>query len=308
MAMVKRSQSASTEMVNDGVESSLPPDTSMLDLSSIVRFVPRINSRQSVAIRYGAAVLLPLSFIALRFAIGRVIDDGVPFALLFIPIALSGFYGGFGPGLVSVLTTIAFADYFLIPPVYTLGLPDTRAVVYTLFFSISGLIVSALGEVGRNAVLQASNEAEICKFAQQQLMANEERLRITEQVVSGGVWDWDIAHGNVYWSDGFQRLCDYPLDQKPTYELWVDSLHPEDRDQILVQLNELFKQKLHNWSMEYRIRTATGRTRWVDSRGQVFYDAAGRPKRMVGINVDITSRRFGGEPIHVNEPHLRTGS
>src|SRR5215831_3412219 len=247
MAMVKNSQSASTEMRDDGMKSTLPPDISMVDLSFILRFVPRINSRQSVAVRYGAAILLSLAFIALRWLVGRVIDDAIPFALLFIPIALSGFYGGFGPGLVSVLTTIAFADYFLIPPLYTVGLPDTRAVVYTLFFSISGLVVSALGEVGRNAVLQASNEAEICKVAQQQLLANEERLRITEQLVSGGVWDWDIAHGNVYWSDGFQRLCDYPLDQRPSYELWVESLHPEDRDRILAQLDELFQQKLHNW-------------------------------------------------------------
>jgi PAS domain-containing protein len=60
--------------------------------------------------------------------------------------------------------------------------------------------------------------------------------------------------------------------------------------------------------MEYRIRTATGRTRWIDSRGQIFYDAAGKPKRMVGINVDITSRRFGGELIRMSEAHLRVGS
>ena len=147
-----------------------PPGRAMPDLSRILRFLPKITSRQSLAWRYGGAVLISLAFIALRWLVGRVIDDGAPFALLFIPIALSGFYGGFGPGLVSILTTIAFADYFLILPLYTVGLPDTRAVVYTLFFSISGLIVSALGEVGRNAVLQASNEAEICKITQQQLL------------------------------------------------------------------------------------------------------------------------------------------
>lgn len=308
MAMVKIWQWASTNMRRGDLKSSESPDRPMLDFSWISRFLPKINSRQSVAWRYGGAVVVSLVFIALRWLLGRVVDDGVPFALLFIPIALSAFYGGFGPGLVSVLTTIAFADYFLIPPLYTVGFPDKRAVLYTLFFSISGLVVSALGEVGRNAVLQASNEADISRFAQQQLLANEERLRITEQVVSGGVWDWDVTHNNVYWSDGFQRLCDYPLDQKPSYELWVESLLPEDRDRIVAQLEELFDQRLHNWSMEYRIRTATGRIRWVDSRGQVFYDAAGKPKRMVGINVDITSRRFGDEPFRMAEPHLRTGS
>jgi len=306
--MAKNCSQASTNVRRSELESSSPRNRPMVDLSSIIRFVPRLDSRQSIAIRYGGAVLISLAFISLRWLIGRVIDDGVPFALLFIPIALSGFYGGFGPGLVSVLTTIAFADYFLIPPPYTFGLPDTKAVVYTLFFSISGLIVSALGDLGRNAVLQASNEAGICKVAQQQLLANEERLNIAEQVVSGGVWDWDVAQGTVYWSDGFQRLCDYPLHQKPSYELWVESLHPEDRDRILEHLYELFEQKLHNWSMEYRIRTATDRTRWILSRGQVFYDPSGKPKRMVGINVDITSRRFAGEPIQMTEARLRTGS
>ena len=257
--------------------------------------------------RYGGAVVVSVIFIALRWLLGHVIDDGVPFAILFIPIALSAFYGGLGPGMVSVLTTIAFADYFLIPPLYTLGLPDTKAVVYTLLFSISGLVVSALGEIGRNAVLQASNEAEIRKVAQQELLANEERLRIAEQVISGGVWDWDVAHGEVYWSDGFQRLCDYPLNQKPSYELWLESLHPEDRDHTVAQLDELFQRKLHNWSMEYRIRTAAGRTRWVASRGQVFYDTSGKPRRMVGINVDITARRFAEDTGREPETRLRTG-
>ena len=199
----------------------------MGDWFSFSRFVPRVSARQSLAWCYGGAVLLSLGFIALRWLMGRVIDHGVPFAVLFVPIALSAFYGGLGPGLVSVLTTISFADYFLIPPLYTVGLPDTRAVVYTLLFSISGLIVSALGEVGRNAVLQASNEAEIRRVAQQELLANEERLRIAEQVVSGGVWDRDIARGEVYWSDAFQRLCDYPLDQKPSYELWSKACIPK---------------------------------------------------------------------------------
>jgi PAS domain S-box-containing protein len=277
----------------------------MAEAPSFLRFVPQVSSRQSVAWRYGGAVLISLAFIALRWLMGRVIDDGVPFAVLFIPVALSAFYGGLGPGLVSILTTITFADYFLIPPLYTVGLPDTRAVVYTLLFAISGLVISALGEVGRNAVLQASNEAEIRKFAQQQLLANEERLRVTERVMAGGVWDWDIAHGIVYWSDGFQRLCDYPLDQKPSYDLWLESLHPDDRDRVVAQLEDLFHQKRHNWSEEYRIRTAAGRIRWVASLGQAFYDASGKPRRLVGINFDITARRFAEDEVRSTQERVR---
>ena len=113
---------------------------------------------------------MSLAFLAVRWLIGHfIIDDGVPFATLVLPIALSAFYGGLGPGIVSVLTTVALTDYFLIPPLYTIGLPNTNAVVGTLMFAISGLIISALGEASREAVLQASNEAEIRQVAQQQL-------------------------------------------------------------------------------------------------------------------------------------------
>jgi PAS domain S-box-containing protein len=278
----------------------------MYEFRSLLRNVPQLNSRQSVVRRYGGAILVSLLFIAARWLLGRyIIDDGVPFATLFLPIALSAFYGGLGPGIVSVLITVASADYFLIPPLYTLGLPDTNAVVSTLLFAVSGLVISALGEASREAVLQASNEAEIRKVAQQQLLANEERLRITEQVVSGGVWDWDIASDTVYWSDGFQRLYDFALDQKPSRQKWVESMHPDDSDRVVAQLNELFRRRLHNWSEEYRIRTASGRVRWIASRGQVFYDPSGKPKRMVGINLDITARRFAQDahrdselPVH----------
>ena len=273
---------------------------------SILRVIPRQDSKQSVAWRYAGAVLVSLTFIAARWSLAHfIVDDGFPFALLSLPIALSAFYGGLGPGIVSVLITVALSDYFLIPPLYTLGFPGPKAVVGTLLFGISGLIISALGEVSREAVLQASNEAEVRQIAQQQLLANEERLRITERVVSGGVWDWDIAKDDVYWSDGFQRICDFPLDEKPSRAKWMESLHHDDRDRVVGQLGELFRQQLHNWSLEYRIRTATGRTRWISSQGQVFYDPSGRPQRMVGINLDITARRLAEDAMREPETSTR---
>jgi len=264
----------------------------MTDLLSILRVIPQRNSRQNLVLRYGGAIAVSLAFIAARWMLGRfVMDDGFPFAVLSLPIALSAFYGGLGPGIVSVLVTVTLSDYFLVPPLYTLGLPGPKAVVGTLLFAISGLVISALGEASREAVLQASNEAEIRKVAQQQLQVNEERLRITERVVSGGVWDWDIASDSVYWSDGYQRILEYTLDEKPSRQKWLESLHPDDRDRVVGQLDELFRRRLHNWSEEYRVRTASGRIRWIASHGQVIYDASGKPKRMVGINLDITARR-----------------
>lgn len=305
MAIAKCRQKASTLGKRFGGQALSPQSDRIIDLDVILQMILKPGLGQSAARRYGGAVVVTLAFIAARWLLGRVVDDGVPFATLFIPVALSAFYGGLGPGIVSVLINIVLADYFLVQPLYTLGLPDTKAVVATLMFAISGLVVSVLGEASRDAVLQATSEADVSKAAQQQLLANEERLRVTERVVGGGVWEWDIVTDTVYWSDGYQRLCDYPLDQKPSFDLWVASLHPDDRDRVLRHLDELLQEKLHNWSMEFRIRTASGRVRWFASHGQAFYDPSGKPKRMVGINLDITARRFAQESGGDSEPSKR---
>jgi PAS domain S-box-containing protein len=250
-------------------------------------------------------VFISLAFIAIRWLLASVIGHGYPFAILFIPIALSAFYGGMGPGLVSVLTILALADYFLIPPLYTLGLPDNPAVVSNFLFAVSGLVVSVLGELGRSAALLATHEAEMRRMAQHQALVSEERLRIAEQVVAGGVWEWEIPGKTVFWSDGYRRLLDYPMDEQPSLEKWMLSIHPDDRERVSAQVDEVFREQRHHSTLEYRILTASGRTRWISSHGRVFYDSAGQPRRMVGINLDITARHLAEETARNNETKMR---
>ncbi len=256
--------------------------------------------------RYAGAIVLSLGWIALRWLLGHfVIEDGFPYTSLIIPISLSAFFGGLGPGLVALLTTISLADYLLVPPLYIIGPFGAKSVVGMSLFALTGLVVSVLGEIGRNALIQASSEADISKAAQQTSMAREERLSIAEQVVAGGVWDWDPVSGSLYWTDSYRRLFDYPLNEEPSREKWLDGIHPEDRERVTGTMDDLFRRKLQHWSMEYRIRTASGRTRWIASHGHAYYDEAGRPKRMVGFDLDITARQLAEEAARTNETKLR---
>jgi PAS domain S-box-containing protein len=298
----RRAKTVAADVVHEltGVLSS-----GMSEQSLLFRFLPPVNARRSLTWRYVAAVLTSLFFIALRWSLSPIIGYDTPFAILFVGIALSAFYGGLGPGLVSLLTSLALADYFLSPPLYTLGLPDTKAVLSNFLFGVAGLVVCVLGELGRSAALQASQEADLRKLAQQHALVSEERLRVTEQVVAGGVWEWEIPSQTVYWSDGYRRLLDYPMDERPSQDKWLQSVHAEDRERVSAMVDELFRKNLHHWSAEYRILTASHRTRWIASHGRVFYDPTGQPKRLVGINVDVTARRLAEEAEHKNEAKIR---
>ena len=274
-------------------------------MSRIIGVVPKPDLSANAFRRYLVAVVVSVGCVVFRWYLAQGRADTFPFAAMFLPIAFSAYYGGFGPGLTSVLVTLTTGNYLFVPPAFSLQIPHSSTVLSLLLFSITGLVICVLGEANRRALVQGSNEAEIRRAAQEKLQANEQRLRITESLLSGGVWDWDIVPNKVYWSDAYHRMYDYPLDEEPTYEKWVASVHVDDRDRVLHHVNELFRQRLHNWSFEFRVYTATGRVRWVASNGQIFYDDQGKPVRMVGINVDITSRKAAEQEIRNNEARMR---
>lgn len=277
----------------------------MAEQRALFRFVPPPDSRHGVALRYGAALFTSLVFLGVIFLLEQFLGNETPLLILLVPIALSAFYGGLGPGLASVLTIVALADYLLFIPLFTIGPFDAKSIVSNLLLAVSGLVVCVVGEFGRNAVLLASHEAEMRRMAQHQALVSEDRLRIIEQVVAGGVWEWDIPGKTAFWSDGYRRLLDYAMDEQPSQEKWVRSVHPEDRERVTSQVDDLLSDQRHHVTLEYRIVTASGRTRWISSLGRVFYDSGGQPKRMVGFNVDITSRHLAEATTRSNETKMR---
>jgi len=60
------------------------------------------------------------------------------------------------------------------------------------------------------------------------------------------------------------------------------------------------------FTLEFRIRRRdTGEIRWMDGRGQVSFDPAGKPTRLVGLNVDVTDRKRAEESLRDANEKLR---
>ncbi len=281
------------------------PNVWLSTMPGMLALVPKPDLSSNALRRYLVAVLLPTICIVARWYFWHQSDDGFPYATMFLPIAFSAYYGGFGPGLTSVLVTMTVGNFFFVPPAFSLQIPKISTAVSLLAFAVTGLLICVLGEVNRKALAQGSAEEEIRRAAQETLKANEERLRIVENLMSAGLWDWKIPTNQVYWSDGYRRMVDVPLDEEPSYDKALETVHPEDRQRTRGQIDELFHKHLHNWSFEYRIRTATGRVRWVTGNGQIFYDAEGKPARMVGLNVDVTARKAAEQALRNNEARMK---
>ncbi|HET9474352.1 MAG TPA: PAS domain S-box protein, partial [Steroidobacteraceae bacterium] len=72
-------------------------------------------------------------------------DGGQPLLILFlIPIVISAYLGGLGPGLLATGLTAVFSDYFLLPPIHAFGFASPLAFAHWLFLLVVGVLVSVL--------------------------------------------------------------------------------------------------------------------------------------------------------------------
>ena len=113
-------------------------------------------------------------------------------------------------------------------------------------------------------------------------------IDLAQSIANLGVWEWDIPKNTVRWSDHTFRLFGHqPDDLEPNFDLFMDHVHPEDR--------ELVRQKIHAtlehgepYSFKFRIRRADGSERTLATSAQLFRNPDGQPLLLKGISHDIT--------------------
>lgn len=127
--------------------------------------------------------------------------------------------------------------------------------------------------------------------ARERIRKNEEWLRSAVEVGKVGLWDWDVETGAIVWSSEHWKMYGYePGGIEPSYEAWVESIHPEDRAKAESELRDAMESG-GDFACEFRVVHPDGKIRWLKGDGRFFYDDAGRPERMAGAMIDFTEQR-----------------
>lgn len=108
-----------------------------------------------------------------------------------------------------------------------------------------------------------------------------------------GVWDADLATGGCYYSPSWSRMLGYEPGELPDDpDLWLTLLHPDDYDQAVASGDRHVAGLTERIDTEMRLRHKDGHWVWVlDRGGTVAWDASGKPRRVVGVQTDITRRK-----------------
>lgn len=90
-------------------------------------------------------------------------------------------------------------------------------------------------------------------------------------------------------SDNMEQFLGVTVAESGSYDWWLTSLHPADRDRVVRDATAAFARG--GYSMEYRLQHKDGTYRWIEDNNRVILDASGQPKEAVGVWTDITERK-----------------
>src|SRR6202051_529359 len=120
---------------------------------------------------------------------------------------------------------------------------------------------------------------------------NQELLELAQEAGNLGLFEWLVQAGTLRLSPKFLSL--YGLTEfDGLYESWLKCVFREDIPRLTDLMDNAFAEKARHSQAEFRIvRPTDGGLRWIEARNVIFYDAGGRPLRVVGVNVDVTERK-----------------
>src|SRR6266446_2341639 len=271
--------------------------------------------------RYGLSILSVAISTAVTFPLQGF---GVRTSLFFPAVLLSTWLGGTGPGLLAVLLSTLSINFFFTEPFLAFQF-SVRDIPSTVAFFFSALVISSWSTARKSAenrlresehkLRKARNELEAKveertaklsraneelqseivdrKRAEEDLRRSEAFLTEGQRISHTGSWSWNVPTGKVAWSEEHFRIFGVDPDKtEPSFQLFLETVHPEDRSFIERSLDEAVREK-RGFDIEFRIALADGSIKHVQGVGRPVVDKSGEVDRYIGTTVDITERKRG---------------
>jgi PAS domain S-box-containing protein len=126
---------------------------------------------------------------------------------------------------------------------------------------------------------------------EQALRDSEQRYALAMQAVNEGVYDWNIATGEMYYSPRVRDAVGLTPDELGSPKDWLDRIHPDDLPAYKQAFAAHLKGETDRLTCEIRYRHPDGTWHWVRQHGLALRDQAGRAYRMAGSTGDITAEK-----------------
>ncbi len=132
--------------------------------------------------------------------------------------------------------------------------------------------------------------------AEEELRRSEAFLAEGQRISRTGSWAWNVTTGEVSWSAEHFRIFGLDPDATtPSYAVFADRIHPEDRPAFEDMLEKAVRDG-RDFQCDFRIVTPDGVTKYVHSLGHVAANGA-KHTEYIGTVMDVTERRLAEEAL-----------
>lgn len=135
------------------------------------------------------------------------------------------------------------------------------------------------------------------------LLESEQRLTMAAEGILLGFWARDFGTSEVWASDGWRRLYQFPVLERLDMTTILTRVHEEDREAVDRAIEAAIEGD-GDYEMEYRLALPDGTHRWIASRGRVEFDTAHRPVIVRGVSFDITRQKNAEREARQNRDEL----
>ena len=146
------------------------------------------------------------------------------------------------------------------------------------------------------------------KEAEEALRQSRETLTLAVKATNLGLFDYYPREGVLLWNNQAKEHFGLPPEASVSYQVFLRGLHPDDRERVHTALRDALRSGSDGtYRIEYRIiGIEDRRERWLDSRGQVYWNEHGEAVRFIGTTNDITLRKQAEEDLRGREARFRS--
>jgi PAS domain S-box-containing protein len=138
--------------------------------------------------------------------------------------------------------------------------------------------------------------------AEDALRRSEAYLAEAQRLSKTGNFGWSVSTGEIRWSDETFRIFQYDRTSKPTVELILKRVHPEDAAQVK-QTIESASLNGNDFEHEYRLVMPDGAVKYLHVVAHASSDKSGRIE-FVGAVMDVTERKRAEEALREAQADL----
>src|SRR6266571_800108 len=235
----------------------------------------------------GALVALALYDPALASGIARISLALVAAAGFVLVIYLAT--SGFDRAVLLIPTWLLLVVWVLAASLAVTGLVTNDIIAPALLGGLV-LIVMLIGfTVMQHAFASGATSA---------IVSDVERRALALTGAGDLIWDWDVSSDKVFTSPETEQLLGLKRGSlEGSAALWLDVLHPLDRDRFRAAIDGVLDQRRGRLVLDFRLRTADGHFLWFALKARPVVGSDGEVVRLVGTLTDVTEFKNAEERL-----------